>query len=198
MSPLLQSNSSPASELPFLILFPLCLILREALSLCLKCMIYFQGSQHFGHGCFQMSWELYCILAHVFNSVCRQCHEVWASQFPFLHSLREVIPPIEACLYGHINWSLVKAQQQSFMGLSQSFPFKRGGKARPQTGFNFRVQKRSVPGSVSGSSGQPLARRPHLETGNRAHPSGKKSAGGSVSTSSADPRRKGVHGGQHS
>ena len=46
------------------------------------------------------------ILAHLFNSVSRQCHEVWASQFPFLHSLKEVIPPSEACLYGHINWSL--------------------------------------------------------------------------------------------
>ena len=44
-----------------------------------------------------------CILAHLFNSVSRQHHEVWASKFPFLHSLREVIPPSEACLYGHIN-----------------------------------------------------------------------------------------------
>ena len=44
-----------------------------------------------------------CILAHVFNYVSRQCHEVWASQFPFLHSLRDVIPPSEACLYGCIN-----------------------------------------------------------------------------------------------
>ena len=33
------------------------------------------------------------ILAHLFNSVSRHCHEVWASQFPFLHSLMEVIPP---------------------------------------------------------------------------------------------------------
>ena len=46
------------------------------------------------------------ILAHLFNSVSRQCGEVWASQFPFLHSLKEVVPPSEACLYGHINWSL--------------------------------------------------------------------------------------------
>ena len=37
-----------------------------------------------------------CILAYLFNSVSRQCHEVWASQFPFLHSLRKVIPPSEA------------------------------------------------------------------------------------------------------
>ena len=62
------------------------------------------------------------ILVHVFNSVSRQHHEVWASQFPFLHSLRDVIPPSEACQYGHINWSLAQAQQQSSIGLSQSFP----------------------------------------------------------------------------
>ena len=67
-----------------------------------------------------------CILAHLFNSVSRQHHEVWASQFPFLHSLKEVIPLSEACLYGHINWSLAQAHS---VGLSQSFPPK--GVARP-------------------------------------------------------------------
>ena len=80
----------------------------------------------------------------MFNSVSRQCCEVWASKFPFLHSLREVIPPSEACLYCHINWSLVQVQQQSSLGFSQSFQSKRGGKARPQTGFHFTVQKRPV------------------------------------------------------
>ena len=78
-----------------------------------------------------------CILARLFNSVSRQCCEVWASQFPFLHSLKEVIPPSEACLYGRINWSLVQAHS---VGLSQSFPPKRGGKARPWTEFQFTVQ----------------------------------------------------------
>ena len=82
-----------------------------------------------------------CILAHLFNSVSRQCHEVWASQFPFLHSLKEVIPPSEACLYGHINWALVQTYS---VGLSQSFPPKRGGKARLQNGFQFTVQKVKV------------------------------------------------------
>ena len=37
------------------------------------------------------------VLAHVFNSVSRQHCEVWASQFPFLHSFRDVIPPSETC-----------------------------------------------------------------------------------------------------
>ena len=65
-----------------------------------------------------------------------------------------MISPSESCLYGHINWSLV---QQSSMGLSQSFPSKRGGKARPWPGFHFTVQKRPVPGS----SGASLAKRCH-------------------------------------
>ena len=80
-------------------------------------------------------------------------------------SLRDVIPSSEACLYGHINWSLAQAQQQSFMGLPQSFPSQRGGKTRPWTGFYFTEQKRPVPGS----SGPSLAKRPHLESGNEAH-----------------------------
>ena len=128
----------------------------------------------------------------MFNSFSRQHHEVWASQFPFLHSLRDLIPPNEACLYGCINWSLAQAQQQSSIGFSQSFPPKRGDKTRPRTGFNFMMQKRPVPGS----SGPSLAKRPHMESGNEAHPGGKKSAGGNVSTSSTNTRRKGVHGGQ--
>ena len=49
------------------------------------------------------------------------------------------------------------------------------------------MQKRPVPGS----SGASLAKRPHLESGTKSHPSGKMSAGSSVSASSADTRRKG-------
>ena len=98
----------------------------------------------------------------------------------------------EDFLYGHINWSLAQAQQQSSTGLSQSFPSKRGGKARPQTGFHFSVQKRTMPGS----SGAFLAKRAHLEGETETCPGGKKSAGGSVSASSADAWKKGGHGGQ--
>ena len=127
------------------------------------------------------------ILAHLFNSVSRQHHEVWASQFPFLHSLKEVIPPSDACLCGHINWSQAQAHS---VGLSQPFPPKRGGKARPWTGFQFTVQKRPMSGSVLGTSGGSLPKWPHLENGNEAHPHGKKSAGGTVSTSSTESRRE--------
>ena len=45
-------------------------------------------------------------------------------------------------------------------------------------------------GSVPGISGASLPKRPHLGSGNEAHPSGKKSAGDSVYTSSAESRRK--------
>ena len=109
-----------------------------------------------------------CILAYLFNSVSRQHHEAWASHFPFLHSLREMIPSSEACLYGHINWSLTQAHS---VGLSRSFPPKRDGKARPQIGFQFTVQKRPMSGSVPWTSGTSLSKRPHLESGNEAHSS---------------------------
>ena len=135
------------------------------------------------------SWA--SILAYLFNSVSRQHHEVWASQFPFLHSLKDMIPPSEACLYGRINWSLAQAHS---VGLSQSFPPKRGGKARLHTCFHFTVQKRPMSGSVPGTSRASLLKRPHLESGNVACLSGKKSAGGSVSTSSTETRRKGGMG----
>ena len=105
-----------------------------------------------------------------------------------------MIPPREACLYGHINWSLAQAQQQSSMGLSHSFPYKRGGKARPQPRFHFMIQKRLVPAS----GGEFLAKRPHLESRNETYPSGKKSAGSSVSASPANARRKGGFRGQDS
>ena len=74
-----------------------------------------------------------CILAHVFNSASRQCHEVWASQFPFPFSFKDVVPPSEACLYGLITRSLAQAQQQSTMGLSQPFPLRE--MAKPDQGL---------------------------------------------------------------
>ena len=88
----------------------------------------------------------------------------------------------------------MQAQQQSSIGLSQSFLSKRGGKARPWTGCHFLVQKRSM----SGSSGPTLAKRPYLESQTEADPGVKKSAGGSASASSADARKKWGHGGWHS
>ena len=56
--------------------------------------------------------------------------------------------------------------------------------------FHFPVQKRPVPES----SGTSLAKRPHFESRIETHPSGKMSAGGSVSASSADARKKGARG----
>ena len=57
------------------------------------------------------------------------------------------------------------------------------------TGFHFTVQKRPISGSVPGPSGASLPKRPHLESGNEDCLSDRKS-GGSVSTSSAETRRK--------
>ena len=53
-------------------------------------------------------------------------------------------------------------------------------------------------GSVPGTSGAPLPKQPHLESGNETRLHGKKSAGGAVPTSSTESRRKGGHGGWHS
>ena len=131
-----------------------------------------------------------CILAHIFNSASGHCHEVWASQFPFLHHLKDMVPTIETCLYGHMNWCLAQAQQQSSMGLSQSFLHMGGGKARPRTEFHFNVQKETS-ARVKWCL---FTKRPHLESSTEAHPGGRKSTGGSVSTSSIDSRNKGVCG----
>ena len=83
------------------------------------------------------------IFYHIFNSASRQHHEVWASQVPFLHGLKDVVPLSEACLYDCLNWSLAQAQQQSSMGLSQYFPPKRDGKTRLRTEF-ISVYKRDI------------------------------------------------------
>ena len=131
------------------------------------------------------------ILAHVFNSASRQYYEVWASQFPFLCSLKDIIHPNEAWLYDHINWSLAQAQQHSSVGLSQSFPPMIAGKARPKTGFHFNVQKRPVPESSDAS----LAKRPCLESKTGAYQGGRKTYGSSVSASFTDSVKKVSWGG---
>ena len=77
-------------------------------------------------------------------------------------------------------------------------PFLLKGVARPdhRLGSSSQYIKRPMSGSVPGTSGASLPKWPHLESGNEAHL--KKSAGGTVSTSSTESRRKGGHGGQHS
>ena len=73
-----------------------------------------------------------------------------------------------------MNLFLAQAQEQSSMGLSQSFPPMRGGKARPKSGFHFNAQKRPVPES----SGAYLATGPDLKSKTEACQGGRKSAGG--------------------
>ena len=63
--------------------------------------------------------------------------------------------------------------------------------AKPGYGWgSISLQKRPV----SGSSGAFLAKRPYLESGTETWPGGKKSAGGGVSASSAEARKKGGMG----
>ena len=61
-----------------------------------------------------------CILAYHFNSAFRQHCEVWPSQFPLHHSIKDSIPCNEALLYHSISWSLTQAHQQSSLWFSQS------------------------------------------------------------------------------
>ena len=117
-----RSRSFLASELPLLILFPLYQILRYELYLSQKWVNYLPRLTFCTMLCPKSIENSAHILVHVFNSTSKQPHKVLATQFPFHHSLNDVVSLGEACLYGHINWSLAQAQKQSSIGLSQSFP----------------------------------------------------------------------------
>ena len=112
--------------------------------------------------------------AYLFNSTSRQGCEVWASQFPFLHNIKDSINPSEACLYGCINWSLSQTHHQSSHGLSQSSTSIRGIRAKSRAGFCFDVQKCSVlkPGGASWPN------KPHLDPKSDGHQGGRTSLGG--------------------
>ena len=122
------------------------------------------------------------ILAYLFNSAYSQCHELCASQFPFLQSLKNSVHLSEACLYVHISWSLAWAQQQSSLRFLQSSTSMIGGKARPQ--------KQPVPDS----SGGLLARKPYFENRIECCQGNRKSLNHAF-LSSADLRKKAIHGG---
>ena len=79
-----------------------------------------------------------------------QCCEVSALQFTFPHNFQNTVPPTGDCLYGHINWSFVQAQQQSSLGLFQSPTSVRGGKAKHKASLWLNVQKQPVPDSSGG------------------------------------------------
>ena len=75
------------------------------------------------------------ILASLFISVSRQHCGVWASQFTFLNNFKDSVLPSEACLCGHINWSLAQAHQQSSLRLSQSSTTMMGARAKQKARF---------------------------------------------------------------
>ena len=54
-----------------------------------------------------------CILAYIFNSTYRQCHEVWALHFSSPLHIHDAVLLIEVYLSGHINWSLAQAHKHS-------------------------------------------------------------------------------------
>ena len=58
------------------------------------------------------------IVPYLLNSTSMKSHKVLASQFTFIHKVNASIPPCEACLYSHINWSLPKPDQKSSLGLN--------------------------------------------------------------------------------
>ena len=61
------------------------------------------------------------------------CCEVCTS-ISLSSQLKDTVPPSEAYLYGHINWSLTQAYQQSSLGLSQMLTSVRCGRANQKLG----------------------------------------------------------------
>ena len=89
---LTQSNSSLTSRLPLLILF-LTAWGRGRCYTCLWSVRILKIHDMLDKAISKQVGNSAHILAYLFNSVSRQHCEAWASQFPFLHSLKEVIPP---------------------------------------------------------------------------------------------------------
>ena len=133
------------------------------------------------------------ILTYFLNSVSKQCCEVWASQFCFLDSIKDSVPPSEACLYGCINWPLAQVHHQYPLGLSQLSTSMMGARAKQEAGFQFHVQKQPV----QEFGGILLAKKPHLVSKPDGHQGSKKSPRGAA-TSTTDSRMKESHGGHHS
>ena len=91
-----------------------------------------------------------CYLGSLFNYALRQHHGVWDSKYQFLHNFQASASSSKACLYGHTNWKLAQAQQQSFLGMSQAATSLWGGKTRLRVGFQFSVQQWPVAKSTLG------------------------------------------------
>ena len=81
------------------------------------------------------------ILAYLFNSASGQHLEVWASEFPFPHNLKDALPSSEACLYSHISKSLAQAEQQSSLGLAQALNCMRGCRSKSKMGSGLMCKK---------------------------------------------------------
>ena len=101
---------------------------------------------------FMTVWTMLClkmlviqlVIWYIFYSASGQHCDVWASQFLFFHNVYDAVPPSEACLYSHINWTLAEANHQSSLGLFQSLAFMRCARAMPDARLMFNIQKQLV------------------------------------------------------
>ena len=84
------------------------------------------------------------ILAYPFHPAYAQCCEVWASLFPFLHSVHDTVASSEACTSVHINLSQAGVHQQSLLGLPQSSDSMRDARATSKARFMFSEEKQPV------------------------------------------------------
>ena len=139
---LTQSNSSLTSRLPLLILFFHIIPVSEVCELLLKVHNILDIAV------FKQVGNSTHILVHVFNPVTRQHCEVWASQFPFLHSLGMWFLLVRLAFMAIFTGLWHRLSNSLSMGLSQTFPLSRSGKARPWTRFHSTVQKNLCKGLV--------------------------------------------------
>ena len=96
----IQGSLFLASDLHLLLLFPLYKILRgEVIFVSETCKLLTQIHDILDNAMSKEIGNTACILMHIFNSVSGWCCEVWVSQFPFLHSPKDMVPPSEAYLY---------------------------------------------------------------------------------------------------
>ena len=113
----------------------------------------------------QWASNMTCILAYLFNSASRQCCEVWASQFPFLHRMFAFMDASTGLWH--------RPTTTNPLGLFQFLTSMRSARGKARAVLWFNVQKWPVPES----GGASLAKRHHLDPSPHGHQDGRKSVG---------------------
>ena len=165
MSLVICSSSFLIPELLLLTSLPLSRILmgewsqsRKYLNYSLRfTLLHNAASQWVGKATYDFSNSLILLLVSIVKSALHST--------PLFTILKTPDPLSEVCLCDHINCPLAQAQQQSFLGLSQSFTSARGDRTRLRTGFQFHVQK----WPEVESSGSSMAKKPHISTRMESH-----------------------------